>query len=164
MSQTILFVCFGNIHRSVLAEVVLKQSLGESSLHTITSRGIQGMSPYDPPKHPNLSYYEPHWEVTKGILEEYSVPAETFASRRSEHLDETAIRSADIVIAMDSSVFATLQSTFTNMSQKIVQFSKLVGSTEEAVDIAGKTKADDIRRTNIFIIENVRNVLARRFT
>ena len=48
--STILFICTGNIFRSMIAEYALKAALGPTSPHTVRSAGIQAnqMAMYEP--------------------------------------------------------------------------------------------------------------------
>jgi protein-tyrosine-phosphatase len=161
MKEIILFVCLGNIHRSVLAETVLKQSLGSTSKYDVISRGIQGMYPHMPPKHANLSCYTEQWEASRPILEELTVPLDHFIHRDAVPLDKETVANAHMIIAMDANVYSILQNTFPEFRNTIVRFSDVVRSSEQANDCAESRNESEHRKTNMFIVEGIRNVLSK---
>ena len=61
MKKLIVFVCNGNIYRSVIAEKYLAKALEQRHLHhrfSVASYGLQGTMKTDPPRHLQLQKYE----------------------------------------------------------------------------------------------------------
>lgn len=162
MSQLILFVCFGNVHRSVLAEVVLKQSLEGTNQYTVSSRGIQGMDGYEPPKYPNLPCYKDKWDLTSPVLRELNVPLDQFFEHQATPVDSEVLKTAQRIIAMDTHVFDILHSIFPEHRDKLAEFSHITDSTGEATDVADSNEAEQHRQTNTLVVKGIRNSLVAK--
>lgn len=74
--KNVIFVCWGNIHRSVIAEELLRKIVTDRGIQThyrIESRGIQGAMGVAPPEHLNLRGYPETYARTSKALEAYSI-------------------------------------------------------------------------------------------
>jgi len=106
-NKIILFFCKGNIHRSVIAEICLRQELekiGLSARYEIISRGIQGCCGTVKPKYANMTHCETEWSLTKPVLEKLGVDFSEIAKRIARPVSEDDIRRANIVFAMELAI------------------------------------------------------------
>lgn len=140
--KRVLFVCMGNIHRSVIAEVHLRRLLAESGITDIEvfSRGIQGSAGTPPPKGLNLRDYPLQWKASSQALIDWQID---MTDHVAQPVTLDAVRSADLVIAMDELVLAThsdsLQNQFPELVGKMHLFDELSGGTEGVEDVGAST-------------------------
>ncbi len=137
--KTILFVCFGNVHRSVLAAELSNDVFRENSLSDIfvaISRGIQGSNGYDGPKHSNLTEYEIEWQLTKQALDELGIDTTFFKTKKATPIDTKAISDASLVILMGQKEYEILTKRYPTQSHKFFLFSdwSKTGTVEDLVD------------------------------
>lgn len=162
MKRLIVFVCRGNIHRSVLAQIVLEESSAVRKRYNIISRGIQGMPNFPPPQFSNLSQYTEEWNITRPILEKISVPIDSFAAHQAKALDEAIMQEAYLVIAMDIKVHNILQEIFPEYNTKTVLFSTFIGESQDIDDCAESSNHEKHERVNRFIVDGVREKLIHK--
>jgi protein-tyrosine-phosphatase len=141
--KTVLFVCLGNISRSVIAEHLLRKILIEQNLSEVIrvqSCGLKGSAGTTPTKFPNLSGYVSEYAAARSVLERYEIDI-------SEHvatpINLQAMRAADVVIAMDTSVLSeapnSLTKQFPEERSKTRLFTGLSGEQSDIVDPCGNT-------------------------
>lgn len=153
--KTILFVCRGNIQRSVVAEMCLKKIIAEKNLqhqYEVISRGMMG-TPKLPvlPGHNNLKYYNENngrdeWEHSLPTLQELGIENE-LQKHRSTVVNKDVLDRASLVISMDNKCLSHptwgLNTQFPGYGNKIMLFTELVGSSEgmtDAADAKDKTR------------------------
>ena len=143
--QIILFVCFGNVHRSVLAEEMANNMLRRHELHKryrAISRGVQGSLGFKEPKHSNLVEYKTEWELTKKALVALKVDTKFFAHRHSTPIDVQSVMQASIIVAMDKKIFDILRKNFPEHVERLVLFSTWLNT----IDIEDLTDCDDEKK------------------
>lgn len=134
-SKKIIFICSGNVHRSILAEIVCEDVLLHNNLtekYLISSRGLQGAFNIPRSRHDNLPQYTMEWEIDKPIMDELGVDTSLFFTKTSTPVQPEDIEQADLVIAMDSKAANILHEQLPAFSDKILPFSAL---NEYAVDV-----------------------------
>jgi len=141
--KTVLFVCLGNIARSVIAEHLLRKILIEQNISTgiqVDSCGLQGSAGTTPTQFPNISGYVSEYAAAHPVLERFGIDV-------SEHVATSinlhAVRTANIVIAMDVSVLSkapnSLFKQFPEERSKMRLFTELSGEQSDIVDPYGNT-------------------------
>jgi protein-tyrosine-phosphatase len=163
MKKNILFICNGNIHRSVIAAEIFKKILKKHNLDQqilVNSYGIQGTGGTRLPKYKHLSEYPKEWNAAKLTLQklELDISKHTF-----QKISKIAMKRATVVIAMDNKVYLksknSLVKQFPNQIYKIHQFSELTLHHKEIKDLAGNDNADVHKE----IIENIYIILNKNF-
>jgi protein-tyrosine-phosphatase len=133
--KTIVFVCAGNIHRSAIAEQVLKKILKDKGLDNqfeIISRGIKGSAGTQPTAHKNITKYN-EWSASRPSLEELGID---ITKHEAKPISEDIAEKADVMIAFDRIVLET------DPVSLVRQFSKFRGKIHLLSELEGK--ADDI--------------------
>ncbi len=102
----IMFVCHGNICRSVMAEYIFKSMLEEYGIGgvSVASRGVSS-------EEEGNDIYPP----AKSVLRKHSI---AFAPHRAHHISDDDFDSSDIVYALDESNYRALVRRFSH-SDKI---------------------------------------------
>ena len=129
--KKILIICWGNIHRSVIAEQMLLNALRELGLaqdYAVTSRGIQGTMKVDPPRHLNLRDYPEQYSIIEGALARYGVhiPPEKKATPVSAH----DAHEADIILVLGRAVMGKLQDEWGARSE-LLEKTRLLADVED---------------------------------
>jgi protein-tyrosine-phosphatase len=98
--KRILFVCHGNLFRSVVAERIFKNLLNERKIEGIdtSSRGLQGSGCESAPQHLSLPDYPEIWASVKPVLDEIDVDIE---SHKAVAVRDKDIIEATCIIALD---------------------------------------------------------------
>ena len=135
--KLIVFVCKGNIHRSALAEQVLKKIFKENNLDNqfeVISRGIQGSAGTKPTMYPNITKYD-NWKFSRPSLEELGIDITKHVARP---ITREIADKADIIITFDKIILeeneAALAKQFPELRYKIHLLSELKGVTEDIQD------------------------------
>lgn len=162
--KTVLTVCSGNIHRSVIAQLCLSRELmniGRETEFEVLSRGIQGTMGTKAPKHPNLLFYEMERRHTKPCLEKIGI--EIPSSQTATLIDEEIVEHSCLILAMDDEVLHTkctlkgepmsLMVRFSGHVSKMRLFMELVGKKENVTDCGGVDDATLHRRVVMSINE-----------
>lgn len=142
--KKVLFVCHGNIHRSAIAEQMLKEyaaMIGVASRIKVWSRGLQGFNGRTPPRFPNLRDYPLEWEASRDTLEDLGL---SLAEHVATPISAADVGEADIVIAMDEKVREELLREFREDADKIQLFGEQYGLVIE--DMGGKGDRQAHRR------------------
>lgn len=141
MNKLIVFICDGNIHRSVIAAESLREILKERKIGTVflvESYGLQGTKGTELPKHKHLSEYLKEWEAAKPTLRKLNID---ISKHSFQKISGTIMRKASVVIAMDSKVYSTAKNSlinqFPNYAKKIHRFSELTSHHRVIKDPAG---------------------------
>ena len=98
MKKIILVVCKGNIHRSVIAEICIREKiekLGLGNEFEVASRGLQGTCQTDIPRFPNIKEYELEWKYTEPILQEMGI--EISDDRKSTPVDRDIVKMSSLI-------------------------------------------------------------------
>lgn len=154
--QKILVVCYGNIYRSVIAELCLKRSLKEQyrDEFIVVSQGIQGTCGSAPPKGKNLYDYPMEWSCAKPALDEVGlvIPKE----QQTTPVDLATVKSASVILAMDRKTLLELVRQFPKYGYKMRLFRELEGKPENVSDCGGSNDRELHRRviTLIYRIAN----------
>jgi protein-tyrosine-phosphatase len=168
MKKMILFVCKGNTHRSVVAEICLRQILKEFGFNEefeVASRGISGCCGTVMSKYVNMTELIENWLITKPILEELGVDLSEVSSHIARSITREDIEKASIVFAMELDVLGgdsknlinSLIGQFPEHSSKIHFFGELDGNTGDIPD-CGKSKDKQLHRLiNERIVCGIRN-------
>lgn len=143
MKKLIVFVCNGNIHRSVVAEICLKQELKKRRLDNkfiVISMGLQGSAGTNFPKYKNLSEYPKEWKIQKPILEELGID---ISEHSSKPIDRKIVEKASLILAMDRKVLIDLPNSLTKQfpehRDKIKLFMELERKMEDVPDCFGSS-------------------------
>ncbi|MDO9231018.1 MAG: EamA family transporter [bacterium] len=166
--KTILFVCNGNIHRSVVAEICLKQELkklGFSEKYAVISRGIQGCCGTVKPKYDNLTHYETEWFLTRPILERLGINLQEISTRIAKSVQKRDIQEADVIYAMELAVLGknnndfpnSLLTQFPEYSSRMHFFGDIEGDSQELVDCAESKNQEVHTLVNERIVYGIRN-------
>jgi protein-tyrosine-phosphatase len=139
--KLIVFVCKGNIFRSVVAEKSMTKILAERSMtdeFTVESYGIQGSMGTPGPEHPNLLGYPKDWAAAKDALDQFQLNLRDHTSRPITH---EVVENAATIIAMDDDVLSqaanALSKQFPTVRQKMHAFSELTTHRQGIVDPQG---------------------------
>lgn len=148
MAQKIgLFVCKGNIHRSVIAEICFNRELKinrKSRRIVCISRGLQGTMGLAAPTGKNLRDYPMEWEASLPALKHFKIHISK--NRKWIPVDEEAIEQASVILAMDREVLfglsedptKCLTKMFPGHIDKMGLFTELAGAEENILDCGGK--------------------------
>ena len=117
--KRILFVCHGNICRSVMAEYIMKYLTNNSSDYLIDSAATS----YE--EIGNDIYYE-----AKHTLNKHSIP---FTRHNARHIKKEDIENFDLIIGMDEENIIDLNHYFHN-SEKIHKLLEFVGIYRDVID------------------------------
>lgn len=159
MNKLIVFVCHGNIHRSVVAERALRQLLRETGINKIKviSRGLLGTAGTKPPKHKCLAGYPDEWSITGPILQELGIDV---SGHKAKPIDKKTLENATAVFAMDRKVLFDLPYSLTRQFPehkiKYHLFSEIIGEEEDIPDCDGSADVELHRRANKRIVEIIR--------
>lgn len=163
MKKIVIFVCNGNIHRSVIAaqcfiDVLKKNKL--SSRFIVDSYGLQGTQGTAPPKHKRLSDYPKEWEAANPTLQKLNID---ISNHKFQKITANIIKKAGIVIAMDNKVYSgkknSLTKQFPNQTKKIHAFSELTSHNKYIKD---PVKSSD-KKLHKKIIKSIYSTLNKNY-
>ena len=163
MKKFIVFVCNGNIHRSVIAAESLRKILNErriGQIFFVDSYGLQGTKGTDLSKHKHLSEYPKEWEAAKPTLQKLDID---ISKHSFQKISAAVMKKASVVIAMDNKVYSraknSLVSQFPNYLGKIHRFSELTQQHRVINDPAG-SGSEKLHRK---IINDIHSVLNKKY-
>jgi protein-tyrosine-phosphatase len=163
MKKLILFICNGNIYRSVIAEKYLTKILQEKDLDnkfSIASYGLQGARNTDKPMHKNLKKYPREYKAALPTLREFKIKINDHSSQK---ITPTAVKKATVIIAMDKKIYSrsknSLFKQFPGSKQKIHIFSELTKNRKDIKDPFGINNSKFHR----VIIENICLTIKKKF-
>ncbi|MDP3779487.1 MAG: hypothetical protein Q8R30_05600 [bacterium] len=163
MNKLIVFICNGNIHRSVIVAESLRKILKEHKISrkfSVTSYGLQGTKGTDLPKHKHLSEYSKEWKAAKPTLQKFDID---ISKHSFQKITPTVMKKASVVIAMDDKVYSraenSLTKQFPNYKGKIHRFSELTIHHRSIKDPAGSGN----EKLHKKIIEDMYSTLAKRY-
>ncbi len=167
MKKLIIFVCNGNIHRSVIAAEIFAKILKEreiGELFSVDSYGLQGTKGTDPPKHKHLSEYTEEWKAAKPTLLKLGINIRKHTFQR---ISGSVMRKASLIIAMDDKAYSkaknALLKQFPKQAYKIHRFSELTLRHKSIKDPAGsgnkKLHREIIRSINSTLNKNFDHIL-----
>jgi protein-tyrosine-phosphatase len=163
MKKLIVFICNGNIHRSVIAAESLRKIFKEQKISRgffVDSYGLQGTKGTNLPKHKHLSEYPKEWEAAKVTLQELGID---ISKHSFQKISEAVMKKASVVIAMDNKVYSkaknSLMNQFPNYAEKIHRFSELTMNHRDIKDPAGSSDVKLHRE----IILNIYSTLNKKF-
>ncbi len=143
MSKVILFVCNGNIHRSVIAALSTARLLNERGLdgeYEVLSRGLQGTMGTSLPRHRNLREYAHEWAQSGPPLAEIGLDIPK--GQQSTPITRQVAELASAIFAMDNLVLSTkpnsLANQFPDLRTKMHLFGEIAGTLDDVPDPAGK--------------------------
>lgn len=135
----ILTVCYGNIHRSVVAEQSLRQALqinGLSDEVIVTSRGLQGFHEEPPPEGRNIGDYLEQWLSVQPVAMELGLD---LCNHHWRSLDHDVVSQASLILAMDVGVMSERESSilkvFPEYEHKVKLFGELAGEKTSIIDV-----------------------------
>ncbi|MBL8031233.1 MAG: hypothetical protein JNK33_02840 [Candidatus Doudnabacteria bacterium] len=138
MKKLIVFVCNGNIHRSVIAAAFFTNILEELGLDTqyqVESYGLQGTLGTPPPLHKKLKEYPKEWSAAAPILHEFDINIDHHSYQK---ITPAVAQKAAVIIAMDTKTYSAapnaLLKQFPNAAQKIHSFSELTPGHKDITD------------------------------
>ena len=117
--KRILFVCHGNICRSVMAEYIMKYLTNNSGVYLIDSAATS----YE--EIGNDIYYE-----AKNTLNKHFIP---YGRHYARHIKKEDIESFDLIIGMDEENIIDLNYYFNN-SKKIHKLLEFAGLSRDVID------------------------------
>lgn len=159
MSHLVIFVCKGNIHRSVVAEFAARQLLAEHGYHDIhvESRGLQWYMD-GPPLHKNLMDYPEAWENSRATLEKYEID---LSHHVAKVLSSQDMKQADIVIVMDQELLRFTCMKFPEYKNKIRLFSNLIEREEDIRDLGEHATSGDYQSAIVNILTMLQQGIPR---
>jgi len=141
MKKLIIFICNGNIERSVIAAECLRNILKEKDLDStffVDSYGIQGTCDTQKPNHKHLSEYPEEWSVAEPCLTELGID---ISNHTYQTISDEIMEKASIVIAMDEKVYSTAQNSllgqFPSHIKKVHRFAELADNDIDIKDLVG---------------------------
>jgi protein-tyrosine-phosphatase len=163
MKKLIIFICNGNIERSVVAAECLKNTLRKKRMGSkflVDSYGLQGTKGTALPKHKNLSEYKKEWKIAKPILEKFNI---NIKSHNFQQVTPDIIEKASVVVAMDKKVYLknknALLRQFPKHKNKIHLFSELTLDHKDIPDPAGS----NIKYLHKKVIEKINTTLSHNY-
>lgn len=167
MKQLIVFVCNGNIHRSVIAAEYLSniiRDLKVSAQYHVESYGLQGTMGTQPPLHKKLAEYPKEWSAAEPILHKFGIHIDHHSYQK---ITPAVVKKAAVIFAMDIKTYSTapnsLTKQFPNAIHKIRNFSELtLGHTDivDPVKNGSKRLHENIIRTICSTLQkNVKTIL-----
>jgi protein-tyrosine-phosphatase len=151
VKRLIVFVCNGNIYRSVVAAQCLRNIFKNQEVDSkfeVDSYGLQGTKGTKPPERKRLSDYPKEWRVAKPILRQFDID---ISKHRFQKISAGVMRKASVVIAMDDKVYSgarnSLVEQFPMYARKIHRFSELTANHGGIKDPAGSGCARLHKRT-----------------
>lgn len=163
MKKLIIFVCNGNIYRSVIAAQCLRNILKEkrkSSKFLVDSYGLQGTMGTNLPKHKHLSNYPKEWKAAKPTLQKLGID---ISKHKFQKITEKVMKRASVVIAMDNKIYSkaknSLTKQFPNQIKKIHRFSELTKNHRSIEDPLGSGNV----RLHKKVIEKIYSTLIKRY-
>jgi len=101
--RKIVFVCYGNIHRSVTAEYYLRKILERKGIENIEviSRGLMGSADFPKPGGENLRDYPRDWQEAKLVFDNFEIDT---SDQRATPITLDDVTSADLVVAMNQDI------------------------------------------------------------
>lgn len=163
MEKLIIFICNGNIQRSVIAAESLKKILNEYKIKkniTISSYGLQGTMGTNPPKHKHLSEYPKEWKASESILKNLDIDISEHCFQK---ITPAIMKRASIIIAMDDKVYSraknSLLKQFPKHKDKIHRFAELTEDRLVIKDLAGNGNKNQHKE----IIEKIYSTLLTKY-
>lgn len=163
MKKYIIFICNGNIHRSVIAAACLRKIFSELGIveeFSIESYGLQGTDGTMKPKYSHLSEYPEEWNAARPTLARLGID---ISQRSCLTISPEIMQAASTVIAMDQRVYSeannSLVRQFPNQMNKIHLFSELTSDHSSIPDPAGS--GDEELHRNI--IETIFSALSKNY-
>ncbi len=167
VKKNVLFVCQGNIMRSVIAELLFEKMLAEKNLseeYTVISRGMQGTPALSVlPVHNNIKYYNEAnganvWEQSLPSLKKLGID-EKIQENKSTAVTAKDMEQADLVVALSKDVMEDpewgLKSQFSMSSNKIILFTEIVGSDEGISDAYASKEEGNKYEKRVYAIADV---------
>ncbi len=151
--KNIIFVCEGNMERSVVAEHLFISLLKENSVSDIevSSRGTFGADGKKAPKFQNITHYPMEFNAAEPTLRELGLDLSEQVAKRIEQED---VEGADVVVAMTQDMLDVLQDRFPDTKEKMVVF-----SDEDVPDGYQQSEADYHKK----LILQIKNTLDKEF-
>lgn len=149
----------GNIHRSAVAEIYLKQLIKDKGYNQeikVISRGLQGSAGTAPPKYQNMTQYPLEWSTTKPILEKLGIDTFIFSRHKAKPITIKVIKQSSVIFAMDQAILNNLLSQFPTCKNKLRLFTELVDKKEDIPDCGGSSEIRLHRYVNKKIIEIIK--------
>lgn len=163
MKKLIVFICNGNIHRSVVAAESLKKILKSNEIaekYLVSSYGLQGTNGTDLPKHKNLCEYPKEWKAAQPTLQNFGIDMRDHISQK---ITPIVMEKANVVIAMDDKVYSlannSLIKQFPEYTSKVHRFAELTQNNNGIEDPAGSGS----KKLHKEIIENIYTTLSLRY-
>ena len=164
-TKTVLVVCYGNIHRSVIAQICLNRELKKLNLDkeiVCVSRGLQGTCGTSLPTGKNLRDYPREWRAAAPILKKLNINIPK--NQQATPLDATIIREATVVLAMDRGVLIdhpTAEGKATSLIKQLSEcgyktrlFRELEGKAEDVPD-CGEQSDRKLHERTINLIDRI---------
>ena len=163
MKKQIIFICNGNIERSVVAAQCLRNILKEKrigSKFSVDSYGLQGTKGTTLPKHKQLSEYQKEWQAAQPILKKLKID---ISEHSFQKITPDVVEEASVIIAMDEKVYSknknALLKQFKKQKNKIHIISELSSDNKVVKDPAGSGS----KKLHKQVIEKIYSVLDKNY-
>jgi protein-tyrosine-phosphatase len=163
MKKQIIFICNGNIERSVIAAECLKNTLRKnriSSKFLVDSYGLQGTNGTTLPKHKHLSEYTKEWNAARPILKKLKID---ISNHSFQKITPNIAEEASVIIAMDEKVYSkkrnALLKQFKKQKNKIHIISELTSDNKGIKDPAGSGS----KKLHKQVIEKIYSILDKNY-
>lgn len=163
MKKKIIFICNGNIHRSVIAaqcfrNILKKHNISQSFM--IDSFGLQGTQGTVLPKQKHLSDYPKEWKAAKPILKKFDIDISQHSFKK---ITPDIAKKASVIVAMDKKVYSgnknSLLKQFPKQKKKIHLISKLTLDGKGIKDPVGSGSRELHRK----VIEKIYSTLTSKY-
>ena len=161
--KKIIFVCNGNIHRSVIAAECLRTIFKKQNIDSeyfVDSYGIQGTMGTELPEKKQLLDYAGEWNAAKRILQVLDID---ISNHFSQVISKSVVEGADVIIAMDKNVFEKAKNSlikqFPEYKYKMCCFCNFTIHNKMIEDPSGNYDVKIHKR----IIKNIYETLNNRF-
>jgi len=155
----VLTVCFGNIHRSVIAEYALRQALkkiGLSEEIQVESRGLLGMPGLPAPIGKNIRDYPDKWLYIEPVLNRLELDV---SAHKTCPLDCDIVSQSSLILAMDRNILidhtSSIVRVFPENAWKARLFMELDGFVVDIDDCDEVQEGDFHRQVTEHIYELV---------
>ena len=175
MKKLVLTVCWGNIQRSVIAELCLSRELAKRKFEgkvEVLSRGIQGSCRVPKPKFDNLMWYPKQWQPSEPYLKQIGI--EIPNTQRFVPVDEGIIERASLILVAEKGILkvdpngphrehpnAGLLTQFPSAAYKMILFTELVDRTDDIEDCGDREDSDSHGKLILGIEEISRKGIAK---
>lgn len=157
--KTIVVVCWGNIFRSPVAEILINRKINELGISQkikCISRGIQGQGNIPSPKFRRFSLYTEEYALAFPVLAKHDI---NIGDHESQPIESSLLGTANLIIAMDKKVMydenAGLVTVSPEIADKVVLLDSFMDNTgiEDPAESTSSNKYEEVVSRIILAVE-----------